>query len=119
MALKKLNDLGEITVSEKAIEEIAGYAATHCYGVVGMSEKSPTEMIKKLFKADKGLRHGIKATIKDNTVTIDIHIKVSYGVNMKALSENVKQDIAYAVSNMTKEKIKEINVYIDDIIVNK
>ena len=119
MALSKINDLGEITVSEKALEEIAGYAATHCYGVVGMSEKSAGEIIKKFFKTDNGLRHGIKAVCKDNKITIDIHIKVSYGVNIKALSENVKQDIAYAISTMTNETIAEINVFIDDIVVNK
>lgn len=119
MALKKINDLGEITISEKALEEVAGYAATHCYGVVGMSEKNLEESIKKFFKASKGLRHGIKVTCKENEIYIDIHIKVSYGVNLKVLSENVKQDISYAVSNMTNEKIKEINVYIDDIVVNK
>ena len=119
MPVKKINDLGEITISEKAIEEVAGYAATHCYGVVGMREKNPTEAIKKFFKASSWLRHGIKATVKENEICVDIHIKVSYGVNLKVLSENVKQDIAYAISKMTKNKIKEINVYVDDIIVNK
>ena len=119
MALKKINDLGEITISEKALEEVAGFAATHCYGVVGMSEKNPTEAIKKFFRASSGLRHGIKVVIKENEIYVDIHIKVSYGVNLKVLSENVKQDIAYAISNMTNEKIKEINVFVDDIIVNK
>lgn len=119
MALQKINDLGEITISERAIEEVAGFAATHCYGVVGMSEKNSAEIIKKFFKAKGSLRHGIKATLKNNEIVVDIHIKVSYGVNIKALSENVKQDIAYAISNMTNEKIKEINVYIDDIVVNK
>lgn len=119
MPLKKINDVGDITIMEKAIEEIAGYAATHCYGVVGMCEKNPTEVVKKIFGADKSLRHGIKATIKDDAVTIDIHIRVSYGVNIKAIGENVKQDISYAVTNMTSAKIKTINVFVDDIVVIK
>jgi len=118
MSLIKITDLGEITITEKVIEEIAGYAATHCYGVVGMCEKNPTEFLKKVFGGES-IRKGIKVSIKDDQLTIDIHIKVSYGVNLKALSENVRQDITYAIEAMTKATIKEINVYIDDIVVIK
>ena len=119
MPLKRINDVGDITTTEKAIEEIAGYAATHCYGVVGMCGKNPTEVVKKIFGGDKSLRHGIKVTIKDDEVNIDIHIRVSYGVNIKAIGENVKQDISYAVTTMTNAKINTINVYVDDIVVVK
>jgi uncharacterized alkaline shock family protein YloU len=118
MSLKKLTDLGEITITEKAIEEIAGYAATHCYGVVGMCEKNKTEFLKKIFGGEN-LRQGIKCTVKDDEITIDIHIKVNYGVNIKALCENVRQDISYAVANMTATKIRAINVCVDDIVVIK
>ena len=119
MGIEFKNENGGISVSSKFISEVAANIAESCYGVVGMSEKNPTEAIKKFFKASSGLRHGIKVTIKENEIYVDIHIKVSYGVNLKVLSENVKQDIAYAISNMTNEKIKEINVFVDDIVVNK
>lgn len=119
MPLKNINDLGEITITEKLIEEIAGYCATHCYGVVGMCEKSPTEVVKKLFGVDNSLRHGIKVSCKDDEINIDIHIRVSYGVNIKVIGENVKNDISYAIKNMTNAKINKINVFVDDIVVNK
>lgn len=118
MALKKLTDLGEIIITAKSIEEIAGYAATHCYGVVGMCEKNKTDFLKRVFGGEN-LRKGIKCTINDDGITIDIHIKVSYGVNIKALCENVRQDISYAVANMIATKIKAINVCVDDIVVIK
>ena len=118
MPLKKLTDVGEITVTEKAIEEIAGYAATHCYGVVGMCEKSKAEVLKRVFGGDS-LRKGIKVVCRDGAVSIEIHIKVSYGVNIKVLAENVKADITYAVENMTQTKVKDVTVCIDDIVVNK
>ena len=56
---------------------------------------------------------------RDNTVSIEIHIKVTYGVNIKVLAENVKQDITYAVEQMTGAKIKDVTVCVDDIVVNK
>ncbi|MBO5408202.1 MAG: Asp23/Gls24 family envelope stress response protein [Clostridia bacterium] len=118
MPLKKLTDVGEITVTEKTIEEIAGYAATHCYGVVGMCEKSTAEVIKRFFGSEN-LRKGIKVVCRDGLVSIEIHIKVSYGVNIKVLAENVKSDITYAVEKMTQAKIKDVTVCIDDIVVNK
>ncbi len=118
MPLKKLSDVGEITVTEKAIEEIAGHVATHCYGVVGMCEKSKAEVLKRMFGSES-LRKGIKVVCRDGSVSIEIHIKVTYGVNIKALAENVKQDITYAVENMTGAKIKDVTVCVDDIVVNK
>ena len=118
MPLKKLTDVGEITVTEKAIEEIAGYAATHCYGVVGMCEKSKAEVLKRVFGGDS-LRKGIKVVCRDGAVRIEIHIKLSYGVKIKVLDENVKSDITYAVENMTQTKVKDVTVCIDDIVVNK
>ena len=118
MALVELTDLGKITITERTIEEIAGYAATHCYGVVGMCEKNTADFLRKVFKNDN-IRKGIKATCVNDEISIDIHIKVSYGVNLKALSENVRQDITYAIGKMTKFAIKTINVCIDDIVVTK
>ncbi len=118
MPLKKLTDVGEINILEKAIEEIAGYAATHCYGVVGMCEKSKADAIKRIFVSD-GLRKGIKVVCRDGMVSIEIHIKVSYGVNIKVLAENVKEDITYAVEKMTQVKVKDVTVCVDDIVVNK
>lgn len=118
MPLKKLTDVGEITVTEKAIEEIAGYTATHCYGVVGMCEKSTTEVIKRFFGSES-IRKGIRVVCRDGMVSIEIHVKVSYGVNIKVLAENVKQDITYAVEKMTKARVNDVTVCIDDIVVNK
>ena len=118
MPLKKLSDVGEITVTEKTIEEIAGHVATHCYGVVGMCVKSKAEVLKRVFGSES-LRKGIKVVCRDNTVSIEIHIKVTYGVNIKVLAENVKQDITYAVEKMTGAKVKDVTVCVDDIVVNK
>lgn len=118
MTFKNLTDLGEIIITEKAMEQIVGYATTHCYGVVGMCEKNKTEFFKKVFGGEN-LRQGIKCTINSDEISIDVHIRVSYGVNIKALCENVKQDITYAVASMTPIKIKAINVCVDDIIVTK
>ena len=37
MVLKTSGDLGEVTISNNVISEIAGAVATKCYGVVGMA----------------------------------------------------------------------------------
>ena len=45
MSTVKENALGKIEITDNVIGNIAGYAATRCYGVVGMIFKNKTDGI--------------------------------------------------------------------------
>ena len=60
MVLKTSGDLGEVTISNNVISEIAGAVATKCYGVVGMASRNKKDGIVNLLKPDnatKGTAH--------------------------------------------------------------
>ena len=52
MSTVKENALGKIEITDNVIGNIAGYAATRCYGVVGMIFKNKTDGIMGLLKRD-------------------------------------------------------------------
>ena len=52
MVLKTSGDLGEVTISNNVISEIAGAVATKCYGVVGMASRNKKDGIVNLLKPD-------------------------------------------------------------------
>ena len=59
---------------------------------------------------------GVVVNVEDEQLVIDLHIKVTYGVNIATIVDNIKERVAYAVENATNLKVKRINVSVDDII---
>jgi uncharacterized alkaline shock family protein YloU len=53
--------------------------------------------------------------VDGDELLIDLHIIVSYGVNIQAVVDSVKNKVNYTVTQATGLKVKEINVFIDAI----
>ena len=49
---------------------------------------------------------------------IDVHIIVSYGINLPAISGSIAKEVKYIVEKMTGFKVKKVNVYIDAMKTN-
>ena len=67
MVLKTSGDLGEVTISNNVISEIAGAVATKCYGVVGMASRNKKDGIVNLLKPDS-MTKGISITVEEGGV---------------------------------------------------
>ena len=79
MVLKTSGDLGEVTISNNVISEIAGAVATKCYGVVGMASRNKKDGIVNLLRPDsmtKGISISIVNRVRytiENTVGIKVN----------------------------------------------
>ena len=83
------SDLGEITVSNAVFSNIAGMAATNCYGVKGMAFRSMTDGLVHLLRRE-AMSKGISVTYhEDNTISIELHIIVENGVNLPAVCKAI------------------------------
>ena len=100
--------LGKISINSYAIEKIAGFATTECYGIVGMASKNVKDGIVKLLKIES-ITKGVKLKVEDENLVIDLYIIVKYGVNIKAVSESIIQTVKY---NLT---ISRINIFVEGI----
>ena len=65
MAILINSELGEISVNNNVIAQIAGAVATNCYGVVGMASKSTKDGVIKLLKMDN-MSRGIKVDVEES-----------------------------------------------------
>jgi len=108
------NMAGTIIISSEALGEIVGMAATSCYGVVGMANKNPTEGIVSLLKKEN-YEKGVKVTVVDGKLEIDLHIVVLYGVNIRAITESIVHKVQYSVEEQTGFLVSKITVYVDDM----
>lgn len=113
------NDNGTIIIPAEVIANMAGIAATQCYGVVGMASRNKADGLVNLLKKD-ALNKGIKVTVsEDQHLTIDLHIIVEYGVNISTICENIINNVKYYVETMTGFTVKKINVYVESIRVDE
>lgn len=108
--------LGNVSISPKAIAQVAGDSATSCFGVVGMAEVSIYQGIVKLLTQDSKTK-GVEVSISDDLISIGLHIIVAYGVNVNSVSENLIENVKYKVENFTGLSVSEVFVYVEGIRV--
>ena len=115
--LELKNHNGEITISQTVFANIVGNVINNCYGVVGMASKNTAEEIVSLLKKEN-YDKGVKVTAEGDNLIIDVHIIVSYGINLPAISGSIAKEVKYIVEKMTGFKVKKVNVYIDAMKTN-
>ena len=98
MVLKTSGDLGEVTISNNVISEIAGAVATKCYGVVGMASRNKKDGIVNLLKPDS-MTKGISITVEEGGVIV---------VNR----------VRYTIENTVGIKVNRINVRVEGVRVD-
>ena len=114
MAARTENEFGSVIISNNVIAIAAGIIATSCYGVVGMAVRNAKDGIVSLLKPSN-FSKGIKVTIEDNEVVVDMYIIVQYGVNINAICESIIHGVKYRLSELIGMDVKAVNVFVESI----
>ncbi len=117
MAAEIKNEKGIIRISNSVIANIAGYAATKCYGVVGMATRSGKDGIAMLLKKEN-LDKGIKVKVAGDVVDIALYVIMEYGVNLSTVGDIIKENVKYQVEEATGLKVGAVTVNVESIRVN-
>ena len=92
---------GTLSVSNEVIADIAGYAAMSCYGVVGMAEQMQGAESIRLLPGQR-LRKGVLVTTTESGLTVDLHVVLEAGVNMRSVSDNLSSSVAFTLSEIAQ-----------------
>lgn len=111
------NKLGKIVIDTEVISTYAGSVAVECFGIVGMAAVNMKDGLVKLLKRDY-LNHGINVVInEDNTIDLDFHIIVSYGVSIATVCDNLVETVKYKVSSFTGMTVNNVDIYVEGVRV--
>jgi uncharacterized alkaline shock family protein YloU len=116
-ALTIPSELGRVTISPEAIAQIVGRTAAECYGVVGMSLRTPgpaRERVTRLLPKGKPTR-GIVVRNLDGAVALDLYVVVAYGLNLAEVAATVRSQVAYEVERLTGLRVASVDVHIQDV----
>lgn len=110
-------NLGNVQIDNDVIAKYAGSSAVECFGIVGMAAVNVKEGFAKLLKKDN-IRRGVGVTVsEDNRITIDLHVIVSYGVSISAVTDNLISNVRYKVEEFAGLSVERINVYVEGVRV--
>ena len=108
-------DLGFINIAPEVLADIAGYAATSCFGVKGMTMRSVSDGIAQLLRREN-MSRGVRVTeAEDGGVNIDLHLAVEHGVNIATICRSIINEVRYNVEKMTGIDVKNVDIYVDAI----
>jgi uncharacterized alkaline shock family protein YloU len=52
---------------------------------------------------------------KDGGLSIDLHIKVTYGTNIAAAVNSITHKVTFTIEEATDMQVNAVNVYVDDM----
>ena len=112
------NESGSVNVSTNVYVDIAGTAATNCFGVKGMAARSLSDGVYHLLRKES-MGKGVRVEFhEDDTISIDLHIMVDNGVNLNAVGTSIISEVRYVVTKCTGTQVRAVNVHIDSMMVD-
>ncbi len=116
--IRQQNEKGSVNVSANVYTDIAGTAASNCFGVKGMAARSVTDGVYHLLRKES-MSKGVRVEIHDDdTISIDLHIMVDNGVNLNAVGTSIISEVRYVVTKCTGTEVRAVNVYIDSMMID-
>ena len=106
--------MGNISIDHEVIAQYAGSVAMECFGIVGMAGMNMKDGLVKLLKRESMTR-GIQVVLKNNKLTLDFHVIVSYGVSILAVADNLIDSVKYKVEEFTGVEIEKINIFVEGV----
>lgn len=109
---------GSVNISEDVLATIAGEAVKEVEGVGGFSTSFGGEIADRFSKKNAPPR-GVKLTIEENNITIDVFILVRYGNVISDVGRAVQEAVISGIEAMTGISVKAVNVTICGVAFEK
>ena len=115
--IRQQNELGEIKVGSNVYTNIAGNAATKCFGVKGMAIRSVSDGLVHLLRRESMAKGVLVRVNEDESISIELHIVIDQGVNIPALGASIISEVRYIVSKQTETEVRDDDVVIDSNVI--
>jgi uncharacterized alkaline shock family protein YloU len=110
------SEFGEVLINPDVIATYAGSVAVECAGIVGMAAVNMKDGLVKLLRKDS-LKHGINVSIEDNTISLDFHVIVAYGVCISTVAQNLIESVRYKLEEFTGMKVDKVRILVEGVRV--
>ena len=106
---------GKIHLTEGYLKKIIGAAVTSCFGVAGMVPFGSKQKLTNMLSKKESLDTGIVIKGSADSISIELHIMVIFGMNINAIAQSIVHKVQYTVTEKTGIKVKKVTVKVDGI----
>lgn len=107
--------LGRIDISEAYLSKLIGHEVTSCFGVVGMVPSGSRQKLFNRFSKTDRADTGICVTGDADSISVELHIVVTYGMNINAIAASITEKVKYAVKEIAGINVDKVTIKIDGI----
>ncbi len=113
--ITSLHPLGRISLTNRYFTDLVSRAAQSSFGVAGMSPVDTADSLRAMVLNNTD-HQGVRVTADETGVTIELHIKVAYGVNIRTSVESIAHHVRSEIERATGLRVAHVNVCVDDVI---
>lgn len=113
---KEVSTIGKVMIADDVIATVVGLAATEVEGVSSMQGNITNELAGKL--GVKNLTKGVRVSIDEETVAVDISILMCYGYSIPKTCKAIQERVKSAVENMVGLSVSVVNVHVVGVDTN-
>lgn len=111
--IQDMDGVGEVQIADEVVTIIAGLAATEVDGVASMAGNITNELVAKL--GVKNLSKGVKVTVLEGVVSVDLSLNIQFGKNILETSKKVQERVKSSIENMTGLEVADVNIHIASV----
>ena len=96
--------LGDVSFSAEYFSTLVGEATKQCYGVAAMTPRDLTDVVKSVVRGNDYSEKGVRVTQEEGRLVIELHIAVSYGLNISTdtITRATFRPVACSTSSLTR-----------------
>lgn len=107
--------LGGVIIHNAYFAKLIGNAVTSCYGVSSMVAKGTTQWWRSKLSRREYLDTGIVISGTIDKINVDLHITVTYGININAIAKSIVHKVKYVVQEATGITVDKVTVHVDGL----
>lgn len=104
---------GEVNYKKNVVLSIVNLATQEINGIAGISRKA-IPAVKRLL--NKNYHKGVILEFVDNSVYVDVFVKVKFGYSVRDVAFRVQENIKSSIESMTEYKAAEINIHVTGVV---
>ena len=105
------DELGTIHISEDVLAVTAAAAALEVEGIGGLAGNLGSDLAE-LLAGRKNLGRGVRVTVAEDAVTVDISLLVKYGSSVQESAKAVQAAVSDAIANASGFTVMAVNVHV-------
>ncbi len=103
---------GKTTIAPEVLVTIARLTTLSVEGVSRLATTIPSD-VNRLF--NRGVSEGVKVSVDDNTVYVDLYVVLKHTQNVRDVSHKIQNKVSRALSEMVGMEVGKVNIHVEDI----